>query len=154
MFDCMLAFRPLPAALIAALGIAAASAAPAHAATPVAIEGADEDTRKAILHLLPERAPPQTLFDAERLGEEAAASANAWLRSEGYYDATVTPQAQDNPPSAHLVIAPGTRFKFAAPELEFEGAPPDAATEQAARNALRGIEAGAPARAAHVLETE
>lgn len=100
----------LPAALFAALGPPAA-----WADSPVVLEGADHDTREAILDLLPDRDPPESLFDAERIAEEAAARALVWLRSEGYYGATVTPQASETPPVARLVIAPGPRFSFAPP---------------------------------------
>src|SRR5690348_10234212 len=140
----MRAHIAFPAAFFAALGLAAATAPPAHGETPIAIDGADEEQRKAILHLLPDRDPPQTLFDAERLGEEAAARASAWLRSEGYYAAQVTPQATDNPPAAHLIIAPGARFKFTAPDLTFDGETPGADAVAAAQAAIHHVAAGAP----------
>ncbi len=149
--------RPLAtplAALCAALGFAASVAPDAYADSPVVLEGADEDTRKAILHLLPDRDPPHTLFEAERIAEEATSRATAWLRSEGYYAAEVTPQANDNPPSAHLIIAPGPRFRFTTPELVFEGDAPSDAAASAAREAIRTVQADAPARAASVLEAE
>ena len=145
----------LPAALCAALGLVAAAAPPlAHADSPIVLEGANEEARKAILHLLPDRDPPTTLFEAERIAEEAASRAIAWLRSEGYYEAEVTPQANEHPPSAHLIIAPGRRFRFAAPDLAFAGEPPSAAASEAARAAIHHVEPGAPARAASVLEAE
>src|SRR5690349_20491796 len=103
-------------ALSAALGLATVTPL-AWAATPVIIEGADEDMRKGILDLLPDRDRPTTEFEAERIAEEAASRATVWLRSEGYYDATVTPETGDNPVSARLVIAPGVRYRFAAPTL-------------------------------------
>jgi translocation and assembly module TamA len=143
----------LPATLLAALGVAAAPAS-ARADSPVTIEGADRDTREAILDLLPDREDPASLFEAERIAEEAAARATAWLRSEGYYSAEVTPETQENPVQARLVISLGTRFLFAAPELAFEGAPPTESANAAARYALAPIEAGAPARAADVLLAE
>src|SRR5688572_15405603 len=77
-------FPVLPAALCVAIGIAA-GAPRAWADSPVIIEGPDEDTREAILELLPDREAPESLFDAERIAEEAAQRATVWLRSEGYY---------------------------------------------------------------------
>lgn len=142
-----------PAALCAALGLAAAPP-PAWADTPIVVEGADKDTREAILDLLPEREAPVSLFDAERIAEEAAARALAWLRSEGYYAAVVTPEAREEPPLARLVVATGPRFAFEQPQLAFEGAPPAPAAQAAARLALNGLQAGAPARAASVLHAE
>ncbi len=87
----------LPAALCAAIGLP--MAAPAWADSPVVVEGPDHDTRRAILDLLPDREAPESLFDAERIAEEAAQRALVWLRSEGYYGATVTPEASENPPA-------------------------------------------------------
>jgi translocation and assembly module TamA len=151
-----LAMRLMPifpaAACAAALG--AAASPPAWAESPVVIEGASEETREAILDLLPDRDRPQSLFDAERIAEEAANRANSWLRSEGYYAATVTPEAGDSPPMARLVIAPGPRFRFTAPTLVFDNAIPDTATETAVRDALEPLREGEPARAATILEVE
>jgi hypothetical protein len=59
----------LPAAFLAGLGAIAPGAA--WADSPVVIEGADEDTRRAVLDLLPDRDTPASLFDAERIAEEA-----------------------------------------------------------------------------------
>jgi translocation and assembly module TamA len=143
----------LPAALLAGLGAVAPGAA--WADSPVVIEGADEITRRAVLDLLPDRDAPTSLFEAERIAEEAAARARAWLRSEGYYAATVTPEASDEPPSARLIIAPGPRFRFAAPKLTFLDATPASAAAEAAQSAAREhISADAPARAAAVLSAE
>jgi translocation and assembly module TamA len=142
-----------PAALCVAIGIAA-DPPRAWADSPVVLEGADEDTREAILDLLPDRDASESLFDAERIAEEAAARALAWLRSEGYYAATVTPETSENPIAARLVIAPGARFVFDAPRLQYVDHPPSAAAAAAAQRALSAVHEGAPARAASVLEAE
>jgi translocation and assembly module TamA len=143
----------LPAALCVAIGVAADPPL-ARADSPVVIEGADEHKREAILDLLPDRDPPESLFDAERIAEEAAARALAWLRSEGYYAAAVTPEATENPVSARLVIALGPRFLFEPPEITYTGDAPDAATADAARRAIGAVGANEPARAASVLTAE
>ena len=143
----------LPAAIFAAIGLVA-DPSQAWADSPVVIEGTDAEMRKAILDLLPNRDQPTTLFEAERIAEEAAARALVWLRSEGYYAATATPDASEEPARARLVIAPGPRFTFTAPELRYDGEAPDAATDALARQALSAVQAGAPARAAAVLEAE
>jgi translocation and assembly module TamA len=143
----------LPAALCAALGLAAAPIA-AWADSPVVIDGADEAMRRDILDLLPDRDAPTTLFEAERIAEEAAARALAWLRSEGYYAATVTPEASEAPARARLIVAPGPRFRFAAPTLSYVGAAPDADADADARRALTPLSEGAPAHAAAVLDAE
>jgi translocation and assembly module TamA len=141
----------LPAALGAAISLSAGAAS---ADTPVLLEGADEALRDSIRALLPNRDPPQSLFDAERIGEEAAARALAWLRSEGYYAAAVAPETRAEPPQARLLLSPGPRFVFEPPTLSFDGEPPDSATEAAARLALNGLQQGEPARAASVLHAE
>ena len=105
----------LPTALCAAFGLVTASALVAEARSPVAIEGADKDTREAIQDLLPDREAPETLFEAERLAEEAAQRANAWLRSQGYYAATVTPEATE-------VARRGAPHHRARPALYVQGA--------------------------------
>jgi translocation and assembly module TamA len=122
--------------------------------TPVVIEGADEDAREAILDLLPGRDRPTTLFEAERIAEEAAARALVWLRSEGYYSATVTPEASDEPVAARLVIALGPRFSFAPARVAYSGEAPDGRTAAEVARALQTVEEDAPARAASVLEAE
>jgi translocation and assembly module TamA len=140
-------------ALSAALGLATVIP-PAWAASPVVIEGADEDMRKGILDLLPDRARPSTQFEAERIADEAASRASVWLRSEGYYDATVATETGDNPVSARLVIAPGVRYRFAAATLVFDGAAPDAGALAGVNHGLQHVAAGAPARAASVIGAE
>lgn len=142
----------LPAALCAALGLPVVT--PAWADSPVVIDGADHDTRHAILELLPDRDPPASLFDAERIAEEAAARALAWLRSEGYYGATVTPEASDNPPSARLVIDLGTRFAFGDTQIRYEAEAPNAEASRAADEAIATVRRRDPARAAVVLQGE
>ncbi|HCK84070.1 MAG TPA: hypothetical protein DHW63_06000, partial [Hyphomonadaceae bacterium] len=113
----------LPPAIFAASSLVAA--APALAKSPVLIEIPDEEVGDAIAELLPDRPAPTSLFEAERLAEEAAARVSVWLRSEGYYAAAVTPEAQENPPAATLTIAPGARFRFTAPTLSYDGPAPD-----------------------------
>jgi translocation and assembly module TamA len=143
----------LPAALCVAIGMPAVTAS-AWADSPVILDGANEDSRRAILDLLPDRDEPTTLFEAERLAEEAAARALAWLRSEGYYAATVTPEATEAPPAARLVIDLGRRFTFDAPEVTYTNGAPDTEAANEIERALSGVQPGAPARASAVLEVE
>src|SRR5262249_13181611 len=58
------------------------------------------------------------------------------------------------PPLARLRIAPGPRFRFLAADLVFDGAAPSDDSASAARNAIARVSAGAPARAADVLQAE
>ena len=139
--------------MLAALGLGAATPT-VWADSPVVIDGAEEGMRKAILELLPDRDRPTTLFEAERIAEEAAARANAYLRSEGYYSADVTPEADDEPVSARLVISPGPRFVFAEPDLSFGDEPPDDQARANVAAAFAAVAEGAPARAQDVLDAE
>ncbi len=129
--------------------------APAYAQdTPVVLEGATEDVREAVRATLPDRERPATLFDAERLAEEAAESALAWLRAEGYYSGRAEPIAEDEPPRARVRLELGARFTFADPAVEFDGPPPDPGADAALRRALAPVRAGAPARAQDVIGAE
>ena len=143
----------LPAALCVAIGVAA-DPPRAWADSPVVLDGVDKDTREAILDLLPDRDEPTSLFDAERIAEEAAARALVWLRSEGYYAATVTPETSENPVSARLLISTGPRFLFDPPQIAFIGDGPDAHASLQVSRAIAHVDEGAPARAATVLEAE
>jgi translocation and assembly module TamA len=109
---------------------------------------------RAIALTLPARSAPQTVFDAESIAEEAAARAETWLRSEGYYGAIVRAVGEDSPPRARVQITPGTRFTFAEPALHFAGTPASEEALVLMRAALAPAKAGAPARAADVLSAE
>src|SRR6185295_1256583 len=84
----------------------------------------------------------------------AQSRALVWLRSEGYYEAEVTPETRENPVSAHLLVAPGPRFSFNAPQVNYLGAAPSAHAAGAVSEAIAGVREGAPARAATVLTSE
>lgn len=143
----------LHAALYAALGLVA-GADPAWAKSPVVIDGATDEMRHGIVDLLPDRDRPTTLFEAERIAEEAQARATVWLRSEGYYDATVTPDTSENPVSARLVIAPGERYRFGEPSVVYDDGAPDGATASAVDHALSQMQIDEAARAGTVLSAE
>ena len=145
-------FPVLPAAVAAAISVAAPGAALAD--SPVVIDGGDDDMRDTLRELLPDRNRPESLFDAERIAEEAAERAMVWLRSEGYYGAVVTPEATEEPPTARIVIQPGARFSFTAPAIEYTGDAPDSATAAEAQRAIGAVTPGAPARAGDVLLAE
>lgn len=145
------------AAGVAAICVVVAAPTPALAApgSPVVIDGVDDrDVRDALRTALPERAKPETLFDAERLADEAADRAREWLRSEGYYAGDATPAASDQPPRARIIVALGRRFVFDEPAVTLGGgvAPDDLPI---AREALaRHVTRGRAARAADVLAAE
>lgn len=122
--------------------------------SPVVVAGVDNGLREAIVGALPPRDRPETAFQAERLSTEAAERAAALLRSEGYYQAVVTADPQEEPPAAQILVDAGPQFVLEQPALVFEGEAPDPAGEAAARAALASLAAGEPARAAAVLEAE
>lgn len=143
----------VPAAFVAVLGLTAAPIT-ASADSPVVIEGGDDDMRDAIAGLLPDRDRPSSLFDAERIAEEAAERATVWLRSEGYYGATVTPEAREEPIEARIIIEPGARFSFDAPQIAYTGAAPDPEAALAVEQAIAAVNADAAARTQVVLSAE
>ncbi|HWA22804.1 MAG TPA: BamA/TamA family outer membrane protein [Caulobacterales bacterium] len=143
-------------AIVASAAALALHAAPACAqeSNPVVIEGVDAAMARAIALTLPARSPPQTVFDAESIAEEAAARAETWLRSEGYYGAVLRATGEETPPRARVQITPGARFTFTEPVLFFSGAAPGAEALALTQAALAPAKAGAPARAADVLAAE
>ena len=147
-------FSPVLLAIPAAALAWALAAGALDAKSPVAIEGVSKEVREDIERVLPDREPPQSLFDAERLSEEAAERARTWLRAEGWYAAEVAPQATETPLAARVRIDAGVRFAFMPPELTFEGALPDEASAVAARAPLGRLRPGLPARALDVLSAE
>ena len=101
-----------------------------------------------------ERTPAGARLEARRRAREAAESATALLRSEGYYDSTVTPDVTEGTkPRATLTVDPGPRTIIETAQVAYEGAAPDPAAQAAAAAALK-LPAGMPARAADVLSAE
>jgi translocation and assembly module TamA len=97
---------------------------------------------------------PQSRVDARRKAREAAETAIAVLRSEGYYDYEVDPAiGEGDAPQAIVRIAPGPRTVLSQAIIKWEGAPPDPESATAAEKAL-DLPAGSPGRAAGVLAAE
>ena len=97
---------------------------------------------------------PANRIEARRRARDAAASAAALLRSEGYYDFKVEPDIGDGDhPRGVIRITPGPRTLLAAPAIEWIGAPPAEAAETAARSDLK-LSPGAPGRAVDVIAAE
>jgi translocation and assembly module TamA len=101
-----------------------------------------------------ERAPPESRLEARSRARDAAANAEALLRSEGYYASVVEPDIGDGDrPTAFIRVTPGPRFTFADPRIEWVAPEPDAQAKDAAAEAL-ALAPGAPGRAADVLDAE
>jgi len=152
------AHRPRGSARIALASALCLTAVPgqAHGQSPVAIAGVqDRDRREAIRAILPEREPPETAFEAERISEEAADRIRTWLRSEGYYAGAAAPTAEYDPPRAMVQVDFGPAYEFTAPRVEY---PPDAAPPPEVRDrvlrVVQAVEPGQRAQAAIVLAAE
>jgi translocation and assembly module TamA len=100
------------------------------------------------------KTPPATPAEARRRARDAAADVSALLRSEGYYEAEVTPDIGDGvAPKAIVKVTPGPRFHFKAPVVDWIGAPPPFPVNVDAKASLKLV-VGAPGRAADVLAAE
>jgi translocation and assembly module TamA len=97
---------------------------------------------------------PDSRFDARRRAREAAESAIAVLRSEGFYAYEVEPDvAEGEPPQGIVRVTPGVRFVFQDPSLTWVGPPPLPEVAKAGVDAI-GLTVGDPGRAADVLAAE
>lgn len=143
-------------AALLALVVAVAVAPSARADEPlVKVEGLrDNQLRERIEQAVGDaRSRPRDRLEAKRRAEEATEAASLVLRSEGYYDFTIAPDAVGDPPRAVLKIDPGPRFALASPAIEWQGAPPDANAIAAVTRAM-ALMAGQPGRAPDVVAAE
>jgi translocation and assembly module TamA len=141
------------ACLWAASGYSAV-AAPADAPKAEVRGVADKSLHTEIQHAVGRAAPPTSRIEARRRAREAADTAIAVLRSEGYYDYQVDADiGEGDAPSAFVTITPGPRTKLNAPAIAWIGTPPDAETIAAAKKAM-ALKAGEPGRAAEVIAAE
>ncbi|HEY5288634.1 MAG TPA: autotransporter assembly complex family protein, partial [Caulobacteraceae bacterium] len=100
------------------------------------------------------KASPQSRVEARRRARDAADTATALLRSEGYYESQVTPDVSEgDPPKARVLVTPGPRFALATPTIEWQGATPSSNAQATADKALT-LEVGAPGRAIDILAAE
>lgn len=142
---------------LTALAVAGGAVQAASAATPKAeVRGvSNSDLRQRIQQAVGEaRTSAKNRLEARRRAEDAAGNAALALRSEGYYDYTITPDVtHDKPPKGVLNIDPGPQFKLAAPAIEWVGASPD---ETAAAEAVKAIDLlpGEAGRAPDVVAAE
>ena len=115
----------------------------------------DRPLRDALLPAVGEvKTPPATPAEARRRARGAAEDVGALLRSEGYYEAEVTPDVADGPtPKALVKITPGVRFHLKAAAIDWVGATPPPKAQASAVASLK-LDAGAPGRAADVLAAE
>jgi translocation and assembly module TamA len=147
--------------LAALLGLVCALAAPRafaadHNQPKAAIEGvADKDLRRRIEEAIDTVDKPSvSRFDARRRANEAAEQVVAVLRSEGYYDYDVVPDATDaDPPAAVVRVVPGPRYHVGAVGLDWLKPPLDPKVGDAALASV-GLKRGDAGRATDVLASE
>ena len=124
------------------------------AAGRVPVEGAPDVVAERVKGLQREEPEPETLFDARRQAERAAAIVSTVMESEGYYQAEVIPFAEgQNTFSRGVRVTPGPLFIYASRRIAYIGAAPDQVTAAELDTLLAPIATGVPARAAPVIET-
>ena len=149
------AFRPVAIrlGLIAGFGLIATSAL----ADPKAQVRGEMDAalRAQIVRAVGESdGPPASRFEARRRALAGVEAAEALLRSEGYYQATLEDVVEgDETPVAVVSIIPGRRFVLTAPEIQWiaPDPEPDVAAEVATEVELKP---GDPGRAVDVIAGE
>ena len=115
----------------------------------------DAELRTALVRAIGETdGPPTNGFDARRRARAAMASAEALLRSEGYYQPILADVVEgEGDPVAIVEITPGPRFVLAAPAIQWIAPEPDPEAIRTARAEI-GLEPGDPGRAADVIAGE
>lgn len=97
---------------------------------------------------------PSNRFEARRRAQAALTSAQALLRSEGYYQAEVEQLVEgDDKPVAIVQVTPGRRFVLGQTTINWNAPAPDAQTSAAVIEDIR-LKPGEPGRAANILEAE
>ena len=97
---------------------------------------------------------PTSRLEARRRAQEASLKVIEVLRSEGYYDYTVTPDiGEGDAPQPFVTVKLGPRAKIKDPRIEWVDGPPSAVA-QAAANAAMKLEPGSPGRAASVMAAQ
>ncbi len=141
----------------AATLLACAAAVPASAAERKAvIEGVADRALAVLLQRVvgDSREPPANRLAARRRAREAAETVETVLRSEGWYDAEITPDVGGSAkPQAVVRVKLGPRTTVSASQVVFDGPPPEPSARVGA-TAAGFIDKGSPGRSADVLATE
>ena len=148
----------LIAGLAAWLSAGAAGAAPRRPALQprAAVQGvADRALRRALEQAVGDaQGPPVNRIEARRRAAQAASSLTAYLRSAGYYDATVTPDVGEGAqPRAVVHVDPGPLTRLVQARVQWVGDRPLAKAEATALAAVK-LTAGDAGRAADVIAGE
>ena len=119
----------------------------------VPITGAPASLNADFKRLLRDEPKPETLFEARRQADRAAAIAAKLLESEGYFAAEVEPFAEGVEAFQRGVrVTPGPLFIYTSRTIDYLGSPPDADTQAELDALLVDIAPGVPADAQTVID--
>ncbi len=97
---------------------------------------------------------PANRFEARRRARAAMESAQALLRSEGYYQPTLQDDVEgEEKPVAVVTVTPGRRFELSETKVNWIAPVPDPVSQSVAV-ADMGLKPGDPGRAADILDAE
>ncbi|WP_292261162.1 autotransporter assembly complex protein TamA [Brevundimonas sp.] len=115
----------------------------------------DADLRDKLVRAVGESsAPPANRFEARRRAREAVGSAEALLRSEGYYQPVLEDVVEgETQPQAIVQVTPGRRFLLTSPAVDWL-APEPSREAMAASVSEIGLTPGEPGRAVDVIAAE
>ena len=98
--------------------------------------------------------PPGNRFEARRRARTARDSAEALLRSEGYYQPVLEDDAgEEDAPVASITVTPGPRFLLTDPDVRWVAPEPEPETARTVAGDV-GLKAGDPGRAVDVIAAE
>jgi translocation and assembly module TamA len=139
--------RDLPAAVKPAIRAEPASRVP--------IEGAPRSLDGELARLLRMEPSPASLFEARRQAQRAAETVSELLESEGYYAASVTPEAEGVERFTRRVkVVTGPLFIIASRRITLDEGTLDPLTQRTIEDQLGPLDTGVPARARSVLDVE
>ena len=97
---------------------------------------------------------PANRFEARRRARSAMESAQALLRSEGYYQPTLQDDVEgEEKPVAVVTVTPGRRFELSETKVNWVAPVPDPVTTEVVTKDI-GLKPGDPGRAADILDAE
>lgn len=97
---------------------------------------------------------PANRFEARRRARAAMESAQALLRSEGYYQPTLQDDVEgEEKPVAVVTVTPGRRFELSETKVNWIAPVPDPVSQSVAVADI-GLRPGDPGRAADILDAE
>ncbi len=148
----------MAAAAAASFVVGSAEAAPKRAPLQprAQVQGVADRTLRAGLQRAAGEATgdPVNRVEARRRARQAAESITALLRSDGYYDATVTADIGEGEHAKGVVqVETGPLTRLLAPQVQWVGAAPSTAAEASARAAVK-LKPGDPGRAPDVIAAE